>query len=185
MILLTTSHRPTRRIRSLCNDLTCSIPNSIRINRGKMNFFNIAARAMELGTNKFVLIDRWKGGPGRIRFFKVINGEIRENAPRLYVSGVKLRREFKIFRREKRKMFNKVFLDIDEVENEEIGKLASILSEFFEIPILKKSEEALKYEAYLHIAKGEDCRAHLSFYILPSNMEVGPHIKISHVVWQI
>ena len=50
MILLTTSHRPTRRIRSLCNDLTRSIPNSIRVNRGKMNFFDVAAKAIELGT---------------------------------------------------------------------------------------------------------------------------------------
>jgi len=186
MILLTTSHRPTRRIRSLCNDLTRSIPNSVRVNRGKMNFFDVAAKAIELGTNKFVVVDRWKGGPGRIRFFKVMDEEIKEIVPRLYVSGVKLRREFGVSREEVRRVFRKVFLDVDEMGDEEIGKLASKLSEFFELPALKKSEaRTLKYEAYLRIAKGEDCWAYLSFHILPSNMEVGPRIKISHVVWQV
>ncbi|MEM3816162.1 MAG: Brix domain containing protein, partial [Candidatus Bathyarchaeia archaeon] len=84
MIILTTSHRPTRRVRSLCKDLASSIPGLIRVNRGKMGLIEVAERAVSVGSEKFIVIDRWKGCPGRIRFYRVVDGEIREEPPRIY-----------------------------------------------------------------------------------------------------
>jgi U3 small nucleolar ribonucleoprotein protein IMP4 len=185
MILLTTSHRPTRRVRSLCNDLACSIPGLVRVNRGKTSFFDLAEKAVQMKIEKIVVVDRWKGGPGRIRLFRIIDGKIKECAPRLYISGVKLKREFMASKEISRKLIKCVFLDSRGIRNGEVEKLASSLSEFFEVPIFKAEEALSNYDAYLCFTRSDDCLAYISFYVLPSNAEIGPRIKISQVAWQV
>ena len=58
MILLTTSRRPTKRIRTFCHDFVLSVPNIIRINRGKLNLDGITEKAVELNANRIVVIAR-------------------------------------------------------------------------------------------------------------------------------
>ncbi len=186
MILLTTSHRPTRRVRSLCNDLARSIPGLVKINRGKTSFFDLAEKAVQMKIEKIIVVDRWKGSPGRIRFFRVVDGKMSEKAPRLYVSGVRLRREFGASKENnQKKLIKYMFLDSTEIRGSEVEKLASSLSEFFEIPIFKAEEAPSIYDVYLRFTSSEDCLACISFYTLPSNAEIGPRIKISHVAWQV
>ena len=185
MILATTSHRPTRRVRSLCNDLVLSIPGLVRVNRGKMSLLEVAERALQLGSNKFIVVDRWKGGPGRIRFFSTSNEVFREVPPRIYVSGVKLRREFNIPHEWIKGKINFLFLNVSGNVNPEIEKFSSSISEFFRLPVFEKSAEVMGYEAYMNISTGEDCWVYMSFFLLPRRVEIGPCIKISHVVWDI
>lgn len=185
MILLTTSHRPTRRVRSLCNDLANSIPRLIRVNRGKMSLLDVAERSLELGSDRFVIIDRWKGGPGRIRFFLVADEGPREAPPRLYISGVKLRREHSASREGVREKINLLFIDVSEAADPEVERLRLSISEFFGLPMLEEATETIGYEAYMCINSGEDCWAYISFFLLPGNIEVGPRIKLSHAVWNL
>ncbi|MEM1506695.1 MAG: hypothetical protein QXU02_00235 [Candidatus Bathyarchaeia archaeon] len=185
MIILTTSHRPTRRIRSLCNDLAYSIPGLIRVNRGKMGLIDVAERTVSAGSEKFIVIDRWKGCPGRIRFYRVIDGEIREEPPRIYISGVKLRREFKTSYSRRGEKINSLFLDVSETLDQERNLFRSRLSEILEVPMLKIGGETLNYQAYMHVGAGEDSWAYISFCLLPGKVEIGPRIKISHVVWDV
>lgn len=56
MILLTTSRRPTKRIRKFCHDVERSIPDVIRINRGKLNLDGIAEKALELNADRVIII---------------------------------------------------------------------------------------------------------------------------------
>mgnify|MGYP000020469244 CR=1 FL=1 len=57
-IIITTSRRPTRRIRSFCSDLERSIPNSIKITRGKLSFENLIEKALKLEADRLItLID--------------------------------------------------------------------------------------------------------------------------------
>ncbi|MEM2026459.1 MAG: hypothetical protein QXW55_03295 [Candidatus Bathyarchaeia archaeon] len=185
MIILTTSHRPTRRVRSLCKDLASSIPGLIRVNRGKMGLIEVAERAVSVGSEKFIVIDRWKGCPGRIRFYRVVDGEIREEPPRIYISGVKLRREFKTFHGGRREKINSLFMNVSEPLDQEREIFRSKLSEILEVPMLKIGGETLNYQAYMHVGSGENCWAYISFFLLPGRVEVGPRIKISHVVWDV
>ena len=70
MILLTTSRRPTGRMRAFCRDLANSIPDVVRVNRGKMSQDGVAEKAIELEANRVILVDRWHGGPGKINLFQ-------------------------------------------------------------------------------------------------------------------
>jgi len=185
MILLTTSHRPTRRVRSLCNDLARSIPGLTRVNRGKMSLLGVAERTVEMGAEKFIIVDRWKGGPGRIRFFKVTDEFFREVPPRLYISGVKMRREFGSPRSLVKESFSSLFLEGSRTDDLDIERFRTKISEFLEVPVAKLGGKSSNYRAYMRIAKGVDCWAYISFFILPDKVEVGPRIRISHVVWDV
>ncbi|MCX8171425.1 MAG: hypothetical protein N3E47_05580 [Candidatus Bathyarchaeota archaeon] len=185
MIILTTSHRPTRRVRSLCNDLASSIPGLIKVNRGKMGLIDVAEKTICAGSEKFIIVDRWKGCPGRIRFYKIFDREIREEPPRIYISGVKLRREFKTPCYGIREKINSLFLNASKPLNRERELFRSKLSEILEVPMLKMEGESLNYQAYMHVDAGEDCWAYISFFLLPGKVEVGPRIKVSHAVWDL
>ncbi|MEM2859131.1 MAG: hypothetical protein QXR40_00375 [Candidatus Bathyarchaeia archaeon] len=185
MILITTSHRPTRRVRSLCNDLARSIPGLVRVNRGKMSLLEVAEKTIQLGAGNFIVIDRWKGGPGRIRLFKISESGFDESPPRLYISGVKLRREFRIPREILDKKIDSVFLDASNPLSPETDKFRLSIAEFLGLPVIYSVSEALNYEACMRISADEDCWAYISFYFLSGNVEFGPRIKISHVVWDV
>ncbi|MEM1586868.1 MAG: hypothetical protein QXX99_05335 [Candidatus Bathyarchaeia archaeon] len=185
MILITTSHRPTRRIRSLCNDLAYSIPGLIRVNRGKMSLIEVAEKTVQMGSDKFIVVDRWKGGPGRIRFFRITDDGFTETPPRIYISGVKLRREFNIPREWVKRKINLLFLETGEEKSLDEVEFRSSIADFFGTPMLKGGAETLGYEAYMNVAAGEDCWAVISFFCLPSKTEIGPRIKISHILWDI
>lgn len=185
MILITTSHRPTRRVRSLCNDLARSVPGLLRVNRGKMNLYEVAERALEMGSDRFIVVDRWKGGPGRIRLFKIIDEEVKEVPPRLYVSGVKLRREFNIPREWVREKINLLYLEDSREENLEIIEFRSVLANFLQIKALGDRAETMGYEACMSITAGGDSWAVISFFRMPGRVEIGPRIKISHAVWSV
>ena len=181
MILLTTSRRPTRRIRTLLHDLASVIPGTTRINRGKLSLDRLAEEATGRGIEKVVIIDRWKGGPGRIRLFTVGRSGLTEVNPRIYVRGIKLQREFGTERRPKVRSLSIRGLKEEEPE---VERLLTILSEFLEAPILG-TDELKRCDAEMRLTLDELGRIRISFFLHPEMVEVGPRIILSHLVWSI
>lgn len=89
-ILLTTSRRPTSRIRSFCRDFAVCLPNIIRVNRGKLNFDGIIEKALEINANRVAIVDRWKGGPGKIQLFLIKEASLTPVNPIIYIRGIKI-----------------------------------------------------------------------------------------------
>jgi len=179
MILITTSRRPTRMMRTFCNDLANTIPSLKRVNRGKMSSHEISEKAIDIGADKVLIIDRWKGRPGRIRFFEVKDG-LYQIPPQIYIRGVKFRREFNV----KRIVSRKVFIDISE-EKVEIQRLGEMLSGFFELPVKVDEKSGSQKNIVMRLSSELDNVIRVSFYQMPKNMEIGPRIRISHAVWKI
>ena len=69
--IVTTSHRPTPRTRSLLKDLVAIIPNSIRITRGKATLELLALEALDIGADRILIIRNWKGNPRYIDLYMV------------------------------------------------------------------------------------------------------------------
>ncbi len=69
--IVTTSHRPTPRTRSLLKDLVAVIPNSIRITRGKATLELLALEALDIGADRIVVLRNWKGNPRYIDLYMV------------------------------------------------------------------------------------------------------------------
>lgn len=183
MILITTSRRPTRRIRTFCNDLARCIPNSIRVNRGKLSREGVAEKAMEINADRIIIVNRWKGGPGKIEFFK-LNESLVGVPPLLYIRGIKLQREIGF---PKTRPFRSLAITaVYTSDEEEIPRLAGALSEFLEAPIATL-EELLKqsYHVFMHISRDVSERIRITFFKLPENREIGPRITVSHVIWSL
>ncbi len=94
-VLLTTSREPTQNIRTLCRELSFTLPNVIRINRGKLGFEGIIEKALESNAEKIVVVNRWKEGFAKIEFFEVRQGECQSLSPTVYVHSAKFRRKFR------------------------------------------------------------------------------------------
>ena len=181
MILLTTSRRPTRRIRTLCHDFAHSVPNIVRINRGKLNLDGIAERVVELNADRIVIIDRWKGGPGKIKLFRMEPTSLFSVPPLMYVAGVRLRREFDA----KTKHVRSLVVTTERENPPETVRIAERLSDFFNLSMLSIDEAAAKYQASMHVSLDGSRRTQITFMFLPQMVEIGPRISISKLVWEV
>ncbi len=180
MILLTTSRRPTSRIRTLCNDLARSIPNVVRINRGKLSLDGIAERALELNADRIIVVDRWKGGPGKIKLFRVEPTGLTPVPLMMYVAGIKLQREFEA----KTKAVRSLAVTTAPGNPPEATKIAEYISNFLDFPLASIDEAVSDYKASMHVLPNVSGRIQITFMLLPQMVETGPRITISRVVWE-
>lgn len=183
MILLTTSRRPTRRIRTFCRDISHTIPNIIRINRGKLSLEGLAAKAIELNSEKVVIVDRWKGGPGKIELFKLERDKLQPTPPLIYLRGVKLRREFGTMPRGRR-IRSTAILALSKASRE-IMRFEEALSDFFNIPRVYREEDCKAYNAVMELKANQAGEIIVTFRLLPENVEIGPRMRISHLIWDL
>jgi U3 small nucleolar ribonucleoprotein protein IMP4 len=181
-ILITTSRNPTQTIRTFCSDLTHSIPNSLRANRGKSSLDSLAEKALEYEAGKVIICDRWKGGLGKIQLFEVGNGGLVHFDPLMYIKKVKLRRTFEHVRR---KAFKSLTLLTGSGISFEAHKLADALSRFFNIPKLTADETlSPNTQTAMHISFDAAFSIRITFLQTPRKVEVGPRVTISHLIWR-
>ena len=181
MILLTTSRRPTNRIRTLCHDLTRSIPNLVRINRGKLNLEGIAEKALELNADRAILLDRWKGGLGKIKLFQAGPKGLILLPPLIFVRNILLQRELKGVRC---KTLHSLTITTSLENSPQVIKVAESLSSFLNVPVSTMDMTASRYDAAMHVSSGASNQIQITF-VFPQAMEIGPRITISHMVWEV
>ena len=181
VILLTTSRRPTTRIRTFCRDLARSIPNIVRINRGKLNLDGIAERALEFNADRVVIVDRWRSGPGKIELFQTGSEGLISVSPLMYVAGIRLQREFE---GTKAKPIRSLTITTPPEKTAQVAKIAEFLSNFLNIPMSSMDEAVSGYSAAMHITVNASRRTQITFMLLPETVEVGPRVTLSHVVWE-
>ncbi|NJE25822.1 ribosomal biogenesis protein [Thermococcus sp. MV5] len=92
MMLITTSHRPTRRTRSFGHDLERIFPNSTYLTRGKKTIQDLLVEAYDRGYERLLIINVWKGNPLKMTFIKVSPDDWGYMGY-LYLHGIKLQRE--------------------------------------------------------------------------------------------
>jgi len=93
MILITTSRRPARRVRSFCKDLARVIPRAVKINRGKKSLYEVLTEAAQRNLPYVLIVETWKGNPGDMFFYRADVAGAKEPLAVLRVKSVKLQRE--------------------------------------------------------------------------------------------
>ncbi len=97
-ILITSSRRPNRRIRSFIKDLEDVLPGAVRITRGHKSMKELAFEAYSVGADRVVVVSDKRGNPGILRVYRVVKkGEVFDlkNIVSFIVKGVSLSRERK------------------------------------------------------------------------------------------
>jgi len=174
-VLLTTSRRPTSRMRSFCRDLAGCLPKIVRINRGKLNLDGIVEKALEIDADRVVIVDRWKGGPGKIQLFLVKDASLTPVSPLIYIGGIKLRREFET----KTKPVRSFVITTSPENSPHSKKTAEFLAHFFNIPVLSVEQTDSGYSASVHIFTNTSSRTIITFVLLPEFTETGPRISVA------
>ncbi|MEM2972343.1 MAG: hypothetical protein QW270_08005 [Candidatus Bathyarchaeia archaeon] len=183
-ILLTTSRRPTRNMRTLCRDLHHSIPSTLRINRGKLSLEEIAEKSMEFNAEKAVILERWKHGLGKMLLFDVTSNGLEGVPPIIYIRNAKFRREIgKIL---KGWRIKSLAIAASQKQNFETEKLENALSKFFTLPTLPPEETIKgKHDAIMQILTGYTKQLTITFKRVPEMVEVGPRINIWRLIWKL
>lgn len=92
--LLTTSHKPSRRLRSFLKDLTSILPNAIKVNRGKKRLEDLLYDAIELKASRLIILREYKGNPAGIDVYRVdFEYEVLKPLASFHMRGVRLSRE--------------------------------------------------------------------------------------------
>lgn len=184
MILLTTSRRPTRGIRTFCHDFGRSVPNIVRINRGKLSITEVAEKALEENAEKVIIVDRWKDGPGKLRFFNVNSTGLNAVPPLIYISGIKLSEDLRKAK-VKPSSGRSLVLALLSERSDQAFMMAKFLSNFLRISILSIEQASLNRQTAMLISFDSAQRMQITFISLPEKVEVGPSITVSHVIWEI
>ncbi len=180
-ILVTTSHRPTQRVRSFIKDLASVLPYALKINRGKSTMTDLYYDAMGYGAERVIVVTVWKGNPGRIRVYKPCEPPdvCLEELATITLKGVKLRRE--VPGSKKLMGSRSLGIDVTSVGSEQYKMLADTLARAFLARLVLNEEDYTKYDVILRMHReGELVRIE---FISPKDMRVcGPVLRVVSVV---
>jgi len=181
VILLTTSRRPTARMRTLCRDLVNSIPDVTRVNRGKMSLDGVAEKAIEVEADQVVVVDRWRGEPGKINLFRISSTGLKPVSPLMLIRGIRLRREFEETTRRARSSA----ITLEREDSAELTRIAGHLSQYFGLPVLSADEASRKHRASMHFSFDSSQHIQITFMRLQRMVEIGPRVTLSKLVWEV
>ncbi|MFX0069165.1 MAG: hypothetical protein ACFFA1_04830 [Promethearchaeota archaeon] len=181
MLLITTSHRPARRTRTLCNDLTRVIPDALRINRGKMSIHELALKTIESDAKIAIIVSTLRGNPSKISFLSVTPKGFNFTPPTLQIGKVVLRREI-IKRRAPDRP--KLIITHDSQTITGVEKLAGHLANHLNSPIYPGKpgpKLAARANIALYIDESHSYPAVLKFIEIPTMQELGPTVYIRKI----
>lgn len=180
IILITTSRRPTQRVRSFSKDLERVIPSARRVNRGKLSIDGVADRVSEVGGDRAIIVDRWKGGPGKIDLYRLRSGKLDLVYPVLYLAGVRTQDEYG----KKTRIRRGLVVTVVKGSSKRIKRIAMALADFLEIRMIEVDSEDLKSHASLHVSPTVGYEARLVFTTPPVIVEVGPAMVVRQITWE-
>jgi rRNA maturation protein Rpf1 len=179
--LLTTSRRPTGRIRTFCRDLANSIQDVTRVNRGKMSLYGIAEKALELEANQVIVVNRWRGESGKINLFQVSSTGLKAAPPLIFMKRIRLRREFE----EGRRYARSSAITLESKDSADLERIAGLLSKYFCLPILSPDKARKNHRACMHFSIDSSGHIQITFMLLSGDIEIGPRITLSKLIWDV
>ena len=174
-----------KNMRTFCRDLSSIFQNVVRVNRGKLSLGGVAEKALELDAEKVIIIGKWRGESGKIQFFRISAKSLDVVPPLIYVKGVKLSRDFEKNALRGRRL-KSVAITASKTSSLEVEKLENVLSEFFNIPVFSLKEICdRKFDVAMQISVDPSNRMIITFKLIPEFVEVGPQIRVSHLIWEL
>ena len=138
-VVLSSSRDPSVRVRQFLNELEQSIPNTVKISRGRMSLDDLVIKAMEIGAKYIFYVMTKKGNPLAIKFIEIQEDSYRWLPIIIKLIGVKLIVDMPIRRIVKKKAKSAVIVMFDYHE------IADIFSQIFQLTIIQTRDlESLK-----------------------------------------
>ncbi|MGD8546109.1 MAG: hypothetical protein PVH12_08045 [Candidatus Bathyarchaeota archaeon] len=182
-ILLTTSRRPSVKNRVFCRDLSNIFPNMVRVNRGKHSLDGVAEKALELKTEKVIIVSSWRENIGKIELFEINQSGLKVIPPTIYSRDIDLRKDRRVTHI--RRKIQSIAIMASKDSFSEINRFERALSQFLDIPIISfKQVDMDKLDAVVQVSHDYSKSLIVTFKLLPEFIEFGPKVKLSHLVWE-
>ncbi len=177
-LIITTSREPSRRTRSFIKDLVKAIPNSLKLNRGKATYEDLARIALNKNAYGVLMTLEMKGNPSALSFWS-LNRETNTLVKRvlIQIKSVKLLREIP----GSQQPFNVRFLRIPSL-NVGSGLPYETLNALIEIFKPEISDEGNPIGSIDLIVGGDSKEASVLFLCSSTGRPCGPQFKVVKVV---
>ncbi len=136
----------------------------------------VMEEALSLGHDRLMLLDRWKGAPGKIMLY-VLAPSIQHYFPIVYLSSVVTQQELETPRVEtpaKRMVIESSTL--------EVQLLAEAFGDFIGMKRLGPAEAGARVN-FITFGDARNHTATITFNRLPERIEIGPRLVVRHLVW--
>ena len=167
-------------MRAFCRDLANSVPDVVRVNRGKMSQDGVAEKAIEVEADRVIVVERWHGGPGKINLFDVSSTGLTPVPPLMLLSGIRLRRELN----EGTRRIQSSVVTIEPNCPAELERITEHLSKYFALPVLSLDKASDRHRASMHFSFDSSRRIQITFLLLERMVEIGPRATLSKLIWE-
>lgn len=141
--------------------------------RGKLSLEELIDAAVENKADRLIILQRWKGGPGKLELRILRDSQLTFFPPLMLISRTRLAREH----REGRTPKIKVVCAGGEA-GEEAMRLAKALSDFLGLPIIPEGPN-------LPALRVDEVRSHQhTVTVTDGGNEVGPSITLKKLFWE-
>lgn len=178
-LIITTSREPSRRTRTLVNELRRVIPNTIKFNRGKATYKDLALLTKRYNSQGILIILEMKGNPSMLMYLVPMEGyNALMKRYLITLKSVKLLREMQ----GAQMPYNvkELLLNASKVPHGLPQEVGEVITEIFK-PALTLSGNDPASSLELVITGCEDS-AEVSFYCVLTGRPCGPLLTISKVV---
>ncbi len=187
-LLITTTRHVTSKTRSLVKELSLSIDNIIKINRGKMNILELFYKAKQYNCSRVIIIGRGlEGNPGRITFLLTDKEKPVFFPLILKLSGIKLAREIGHKSLKAPNTVVPIILNNDTDTSIEIFEFTQEFSAAIDRPFLDISIEDIGTEfekvIFIERAKRRKTKFIIKFYDTKNKTFTGPILFVEKAVY--
>ncbi|MEM4699811.1 MAG: hypothetical protein QXT74_02535 [Candidatus Nezhaarchaeales archaeon] len=172
-ILITTSHRPTRRVRSFCKELSAVLPGSVYVNRGKKCLSEVMLEASARGMSHSLIVNVRKGNPGRLDLYRAEDGKL---VASIVCLGTKLAREMGVAPQRMKRAAVAVEAEGD------LELLGRVMAEALSLPLVKGRPSPSEYASAMIISPRRGYLGAINFLSLSSHKPVGPLIRVKRIL---
>ncbi|MFW9916430.1 MAG: hypothetical protein ACFFGZ_12565 [Candidatus Thorarchaeota archaeon] len=91
-IAISTSRRPSQRVRTFCREFSRALPQTAYLTRGSSSFQDLSIKTFEDGASRLIIVDSRRKNPDKIRIYRLEPGCLEEILT-LRIVGHELKRE--------------------------------------------------------------------------------------------
>ena len=136
----------------------------------------LAEEALSLGHDRLMLLDRWKGAPGKIMLYTLVP-KAQHRFPIVYLSSAATQQELDAPRVRKPAKYAMV-----ESSASDVQLLAEALCDFVGTKRLKLIETGGRVNC-MSFGDAKSRAATITFKMLPEQIEIGPRLVVRHLAW--